>query len=159
MKNNIKIRRYLNGDAKILDEIYYNTIHIINAKDYTKEQLNEWAPKYSEQDFNEWQEKLEKIKPFVALIDDKIVGFAELEPKGHIECFYVHHEYQGFGIGSALMHSIDMEAKNKLLLKIDAEVSITAKSFFENKGFHVIKKHCDIINNVELIHFVMEKYY
>jgi hypothetical protein len=88
MNNKIQVRRYQDGDAKFLSQIYYNTIHTVNAKDYTKEQLDAWAPWSSVQDYSGWQEKLEKIKPFVVLIDDKIVGFAEFEPNGHIDCFY-----------------------------------------------------------------------
>lgn len=158
----IKIRRYQNGDAEFLDEIYYNTIHTINAQDYTKEQLDAWAPKFSESslhDFKEWQKKLEKIKPFVALIDNVIVGFVEFEPTGHIECFYVHHEYQGCGVGSALMSCVDKEAQKKLLVKVDAEVSITAKSFFDAHGFKVVKKQIETCDGVELTHYVMEKKY
>ncbi|MHB1949598.1 MAG: GNAT family N-acetyltransferase [Gammaproteobacteria bacterium] len=44
----------------------------------------------------------------VAVMDDKIVGFAELEDNGHIDCFYCHHEYQGCGVGSALMREIEV---------------------------------------------------
>ena len=77
MNNKIQVRRYQDGDAKFLSQIYYNTIHTVNAKDYTKNQLDAWAPWSSVQDYSGWQEKLEKIKPYVALIDDIIVGFAE----------------------------------------------------------------------------------
>ena len=37
LTNKIKIRRYQQGDVKFLKQIYYNTIHTVNAKDYTKE--------------------------------------------------------------------------------------------------------------------------
>lgn len=36
----------------------------------------------------------------------QIVGFAEFEPNGHIDCFYCHHEWIGKGIISALMKEI-----------------------------------------------------
>ena len=44
MNNKIQVRRYQDGDAKFLSQIYCNTIHTVNAKDYTKEQLDAWAP-------------------------------------------------------------------------------------------------------------------
>lgn len=159
MNNKIQVRRYQDGDANFLIKIYYNTIHTVNAKDYTEQQIEAWAPWSSVQDYSGWQEKLEKIKPFVALINDKIVGFAEFEPNGHIDCFYVHHEYQGSGIGSALIHEIEKEAVNKSISRVYAEVSITAKLFFEAKGFHVVKQQTVMIRGVELINFVMEKRY
>ncbi|KTD03700.1 Acyl-CoA N-acyltransferase [Legionella geestiana] len=159
MNNKIQVRRYQDGDANFLIKIYYNTIHTVNAKDYTEQQIEAWAPWSSVQDYSGWQEKLEKIKPFVALINDKIVGFAEFEPNGHIDCFYVHHEYQGSGIGSALIHEIEKEAVNKSISRVYAEVSITAKMFFEAKGFQVVKQQTVMIRGVELINFVMEKRY
>jgi GNAT superfamily N-acetyltransferase len=156
MKNKILVRRYQDGDAKHIARIYYNTIHTVNSKDYTKEQLDAWAPYSSLQDCG-WQEKLDKIKPFVALIGDTIVGFGEFEPNGHIDCFYVHHEFQGVGVGTALMHEIETEAREKLLPKIYAEVSITARPFFESKGFQIVKQQMVQIRGVELTNFVMEK--
>jgi len=159
MNNKIQVRRYQDGDAKFLSRIYYNTIHTVDARDYTKEQIDAWAPWSSVQDYSGWQEKLEKIKPYVALIDDIIVGFAEFEPTGHIDCFYVHHEFQGSGVGSALIHEIEKEAVDKSISRVYAEVSITAKPFFEAKGFHVVKQQAATIRGVELINFVMEKRY
>lgn len=40
----IKIRKYQLSDAKSLAQIYYNTIHKINIADYSKEQIEAWAP-------------------------------------------------------------------------------------------------------------------
>jgi len=158
MNNKIKVRRYQEGDAKFLSQIYYTTIHTINAKDYTKEQRNAWAPR-SALETDGWEKKWLNLPPFVALIDNKIVGFAEFESNGHIDCFYVHHEFQGCGIGSLLMREIEKEANDKALPRIYAEVSITARPFFEAKGFNVVKQQTVTIRGVELTNFIMEKYY
>ncbi len=158
MRSKIFVRRYHDGDAKTIAEIYYNTIHTINAKDYNQEQLDAWAPYSSVKDYSGWGEKLQKIKPFVAVIDNQVVGFAEFELNGHIDCFYVHHEFQGHGVGSALMREIEIEAREKLLGRIYAEVSITAKPFFEAKGFKVVKQQTVSLRGMELVNFVMEKF-
>lgn len=157
MVKKIQVRRYRDKDVESLSQIYYNTIHIINARDYTKAQLDAWAPWSSVQDYSGWKEKLEKTKPYVALINDKVVGFAEFEPNGHIDCFYVHHEFQGCGVGLALMSEIEREVIQKSLSRIYAEVSITAKPFFEKMGFNVVKPQTVIIRGVELNNFIMEK--
>lgn len=39
----MEIRQYQQSDCKILTELFYNTVHTVNAKDYTVEQLNVWA--------------------------------------------------------------------------------------------------------------------
>ena len=37
------VRGYQMSDCKEITELFYNTVHTINAKDYTKEQLPETA--------------------------------------------------------------------------------------------------------------------
>ena len=39
----MKIREYKSSDCKEVSELFYNTVHTINNKDYTKEQLDVWA--------------------------------------------------------------------------------------------------------------------
>jgi len=91
------------------------------------------------------------------VVDQTIVGFAEFEKNGHIDCFYVHHEWQGKGVGSALIKAIDERAKKQNIPRIFAEVSITAKPFFSHKGFHLVKEQTVMIRGVEMKNFVMEK--
>lgn len=37
------IRKYKFSDCKELAELFYNTVHSVNAKDYNERQLNVWA--------------------------------------------------------------------------------------------------------------------
>ncbi|MHB1949596.1 MAG: GNAT family N-acetyltransferase [Gammaproteobacteria bacterium] len=156
MNKKITIRSYVEADAASLAAIFYHTIHKINAKDYSPEQLDAWAPR-SRLETEGWIRKWKKLPPIVAVMDDKIVGFAELEDNGHIDCFYCHHEYQGCGIGSALMREIENRAEKNNLKKIFAEVSITARPFFEAKGFTVKKEQSVTVRGMVLTNFVMEK--
>lgn len=156
-KHDITTRPYNKNDAHDLSLIYYNTIHNINSKDYTPGQINAWAPT-SSLEIKDWQKKWERIPPIIALINDQIVGFSEFEPNGHIDCFYVHHLFQGRGIGNFLMIKIEEKAHSNNITKIYAEVSISAKPFFIRKGFKVIKQQIVTIRNQELQNFIMEKY-
>lgn len=156
MNNKIIIRSYREVDAPFLAAIFFNTIHIINAKDYSPEQLDAWAPP-SRLEPEDWMRKWQKIPPIVAAINDIIVGFAEFEDNGHIDCFYCHHEYQGCGVGSALMKRIEDIAEQNNIGKIFAEVSTTAKPFFEAKGFVVKKEQSVAVRGMTLTNFVMEK--
>jgi putative acetyltransferase len=98
-----------------------------------------------------------KTFAIIAVINDKIVGFAEFEGNGHIDCFYCHHEYQGCGVGSALIKEIENRAIKSKINKIFAEVSITEKPFFESKCFAIKKEQSVIIRGMTLTNFVMEK--
>ena len=65
-KKKIVVRAYASNDAADLAKIYYNTIHEVNAKDYSEIQLDAWAPK-SSIEADSWFKKFEKTKPLVAV--------------------------------------------------------------------------------------------
>lgn len=157
-KQDILIRAYRPDDAVALANIYYNTIHTINAKDYTQEQLDVWAPASTLNDLSGWQKKWEQIPPLVAIVRETVVGFTEFEESGHIDCFYCHHDWIGKGVGRSLMRAIESKADEKGIKRIYAEVSITAKTFFERAGFQKVKQQVVVRKNVELTNFVMEKF-
>lgn len=156
MKDKIEIRKYRPQDARDLANIYYHTIHNINIRDYSEEQINAWAPE-SCLALDGWKKKWKKLSPIVATINDQIVGFAEFCDNGYIDCFYVHHIFQGKAVGSALIREIEHRALKKNISRIYAEVSITAKSFFLKNGFEVVKDQLIKIRDVELRNFLMEK--
>ncbi|MGK5594530.1 MAG: GNAT family N-acetyltransferase [Parachlamydiaceae bacterium] len=153
----IFIRRYVSQDAPFLAKIFYDTIHTINAKDYTKEQLDAWAPESSLQ-AERWSEKFARTRPFVALVNEEVVGFAEFEHSGFIDCFYCHHDWIGKGVGSTLMQKIFDEAQFMGITRLFSNVSTTAKPFFEKKGFSILEKQVVVRNDVELINYKMEKF-
>lgn len=152
----IIVREYKPEDAQDLANIYYNTIHQINSQHYTAEQVNVWAPE-SSLNADRWARKFEKTKPFIAMIGNVVVGFAEFEANGHIDCFYCHHKYIGCGVGSALMKSIDEKASQNGIERIFAEVSITARPFFEKHGFTTIVQQTITRQDVQLTNYKMEK--
>jgi putative acetyltransferase len=152
----VTIRRYKLEDAEDLANIYYNTIHRINSKHYTQEQVDAWAPETS-LNAKRWAEKFERTQPFVAVADESIVGFAEFEPDGHIDCFYCHHDWIGKGVGSKLMQAIEELARTQGIKRIFSEVSITAKPFFERCGFHVLVQQTVVMRGIELTNYKMEK--
>ena len=55
------------------------------------------------------------------MIGEIIVGFVEFESNGYIDCFYSHHKYIGFGVGSALMAAVYEIAIQKEIKRIFAE--------------------------------------
>lgn len=43
MKDKVVIRKYEASDCAEIIKLFYNTVHRVNARDYTEEQLNVWA--------------------------------------------------------------------------------------------------------------------
>ena len=96
----IMIREYREADGKETAELFYNTVHIVNAKDYTKEQLAVWAN--AQIDRNKWNQSFQKHYSIVAMIDDIIVGFGDIDQTGYLDRLYVHSDYQRKGISTAI---------------------------------------------------------
>ncbi|RXJ96297.1 hypothetical protein CRV00_01365 [Malaciobacter molluscorum] len=150
----MQIIKYDKKYQKIIPKLFTNTIHKTCNKEYTKEQLNAWANLHI--DYKSWEERLNKTKPYLAILDEKLIGFAEFY-EDYIDCFYVHHEYQGFGVGKMLLNHIFKITKEKKQTSLRVNASITAKPFFEKSGFIEVKKNKVVRNNIELINFSMEK--
>ena len=151
----MNIRRYQTGDHREIAELFYRSVHESCGRDYTKQQREAWAP--TPVDNEKWKRRCDGKKPFLVVEKDQILGFAELENDGHIDCFYVHPEHQKKGVGSFLLNHLENVAGKKGIKKLFAEVSLTAKTFFEGRGFKIVRTNEININNQVLKNFKMEK--
>jgi putative acetyltransferase len=159
------IRKYQNEDTDEIIQLFYDTVHQINIRDYSQKQINAWAPK-NMTSIN-WVNRLSDKITYVAEENiaenitenktKKILGFAQLETSGHIDCFYCHHQYQGIGIGSRLLNQIELTALNLGIKRLFTEASITAKPFFENKGFSLVNPQEVECRGEIFINYVMKK--
>ncbi len=52
------IRKYEEKDLNSIIKLFYDTVHFINIKDYTQEQVNVWAPENIDE--NLWNKSLLK---------------------------------------------------------------------------------------------------
>ncbi|MGJ5676197.1 MAG: GNAT family N-acetyltransferase [Nostochopsis sp.] len=151
----MNIRKFHHQDTQEIMQLFYDTVHNINIRDYTSEQVNAWAPQYM--DYRRWNEHLHSKMSYVAELDGQIIGFAQLEPDGHIDCFYCHKDFQGIGVGSKLLDTLQTQAKALGIKRVFAEVSITAKGFFEHKGFQVTNQQTVERRSVKFINYCMDK--
>ena len=119
--------------------------HRLNARDYTPEQVNAWAPRiYPDAS---WQRRFRRYRVLVAEDSGEVVGFAELAPRGEIDCFYVHHAHQHRGVGSALIARIEQKAYDRGNSRLTADVSLIAEPFFRRKGFRIARRQLKIYPN------------
>ncbi len=149
----MRIRRYEPSDCKDLAELFYNTVHSINAKDYTEEQLNVWAT--GSVDLEKWNKSLLENFTVIAIENNIIVGFGDIDKSGYLDRLYVHKGYQNKGIATAIC---DVLEKAFDVDKISTQASITAKYFFEKRGYKVVKEQKVERKGVLLTNYVMERY-
>lgn len=152
----ITIRNYKESDTKALWNIHFNTIRNINIRDYSQAQVEAWAPDVFDNSI--WLKRMKGLNPFVAVIDNVIVGYTDLQSNGLIDHFFCHHEYQGQGVGKALMNHILRVGNQREVKRFYSEVSITARPFYEHFGFNVVQKQDVEIRGKKLRNFVMEKF-
>ena len=139
----MQIRRFRKEDAGALWELVFNTVHQINAGDYTEEQGDAWAPKNLDKIW--WSRELSEKSPFILHTGNVIYGYADIQENGHINHFFVAHDCQRQGKGTILLNVLAENALAMGLKKMTVEASITARPFFEHHGFVVIKRETDAI--------------
>ena len=86
-----------------------------------------------------------------------MVGFASMTDEGYVDLMYVHHEHQGKGIGTALLGNLEEFAERNDKKALSADVSITARPFFEKRGFGVIKIQSREIKDITFSIYMMTK--
>jgi len=146
-------------DTATISTLFCDTVHHINSHDYTPAQINAWAPKDINKDINIdfWVNRLSQSITYVAEETDQIIGFGNLEPNGHLDCFYCHKDFQRMGVGSQLLATIEATARSLKIQTLFTEASITARPFFEAKGFRVITPQTVERRGQLFLNFVMEK--
>ena len=108
----IEVRGATAGDASAVADMFYNTVLNVNVGDYSVAQVEAWAGPAPDPEM--WERRIaedDARNMFVATKEDRVVGFAELEEDGHVDTLFVHHQYQGCGIASALLDRIEAEAR------------------------------------------------
>lgn len=146
------LRRYHTSDCEYLAELFYQTVHNVNTKDYTKEQLDVWAT--GNVNLDEWNKSFLEHLTIVAVKNEIITGFGDMDETGYLDRLYVHKDYQGQGIASAICDELEQQVN---VNKIITHASITAKTFFEQRGYSIIKGQQVIRNGISLTNYVMEK--
>ena len=146
------LRDYTPSDCKTLAELFFHTVHIINAKDYSEEQLNAWATGHI--DLEQWNCSFLSHYTVVAEIDGTVVGFGDIDNTGYLDRLFVHADCQHQGIATAICDKLEQASHAE---KIVAHASITAKGFFEKRGYKIVAKQQVERQGILLTNYVMER--
>lgn len=151
----MRLRMAQFSDLEEMQELYVDTIKSICIKDYNEEQIAVWTS--TVQNAERWNKVLTDQLVLLAEKNNKIVGYGTLDNGNYIDFFYIHKDFQGQGIANSILSQIESQAKKTGNTLLTSDVSITAKPFFEKKGFKVLKEQKNIRKGIELINFKMEK--
>lgn len=148
----MRIRKYVPDDCPELLRLFYETVHAVNAKDYTEVQLNAWAS--GNENEARWNAVLMKNYSVVAEQDGKIVGFGDIGADAFLDKLYVHKDFQRRGIATAICDELERRFSNG---RIFVHASITARPFFEKRNYKVRRERRVSRLGVVLTNFLMEK--
>ncbi len=147
----MEIRAYRPSDCGELAKLFYDTVHTVNARDYTREQLDAWAD--GQIDLEQWNRSFLAHESVVAVDGERIIGFGDLADSNYLDRLFVHRDCQGRGVATAICDRLERAARGTVV----THASITARPFFEKRGYRVIKERQVERRGVLLTNFVMEK--
>lgn len=151
----MELRKYDLNDCTQLAQLFFHTVHTVNAKDYSKAQLDVWAT--GNIDLSRWNQSFIEHHTVVAEIGGNIVGFGDMDNSGYLDRLYVHKDYQRQGIATALVNALEQKAIVCGLTCFTTHASITAKAFFERLGYYTVCENRLVRSGIELTNFTMEK--
>lgn len=148
----MELRLYRSEDCLALARLFYDTVHTVNARDYTPEQLNAWADGHV--DLAAWDASFLAHHTLVAEKNGEILGFADMDGAGYLDRLYVHKDHQGRGVATALCSALEAACPVK---SFTTHASLTARPFFESRGYQVLRRQTVVRHGISLENFVMEK--
>ena len=156
MKANFIIRAALQSDAVELKKLFQNTVLAINRRDYSQAEVEDWAS--CGDDLSNIEDMI-KTHYFIVAVNQQseIVGFSSITPQGYLHSMFVHKDFQGEGIATMLLNEIEQYAITNGIIRITSEVSLTARPFFEKKGYVVEEEQKRKANQLSLTNFWMAK--
>ncbi|WET51671.1 GNAT family N-acetyltransferase [Chryseobacterium indologenes] len=152
----IIIRKANPKDLPAMLRLFKDTITSVCREDYNTDQLEAW--KSGSENTERWLNVIKKQYILIAESENKMIGFCTLAQGNYIDLLFVHKDHQHQGIASRLYHLIEQRAIQQDQKLLTADVSKTAKPFFEKMDFRVIQEQIVNVKGINLINYKMEKH-
>lgn len=131
----MEIREYRKSDLRAILGLFVDTVRKINVRDYTHSQIEAWVS--GALNVDAWDRSLSEHHSLVACDGGLIIGFGDIDRTGYLDRLYVHPDYQGQGIASVLCDRLESFVGVSV---ITVHSSITARPFFEKRGYEVVRE-------------------
>lgn len=151
----ISFEPFCADDAHDAERLFHETVHAVNARDYTASQLDAWAPR-EEAQRDMVVEKLRRQAGVAARECGILIGFGTLDECG-IDMLYVHKDRQGQGIARRILLELERMSADRGLNDSVAYASATARPFFEKMGYKLDYENVAVRGGVPLTNYRMSK--
>lgn len=153
----IRLRKAEANDLPELHSVFEKSVRNSCNKDYTDQQINAWIERASP---SRWQELFASDLQFVTAEETnsfQLAGFTSFNRQGYLHSMFVQPQHQGKGIATLLLNYAEDFVSRNHIPSLFAEVSLTARPFFEKHGFVAEEKQLIKVNGVGMINFRMRK--
>lgn len=146
------LREYRQEDCLSVIRLFQETVRAVNSRDYSPEQIAVWAP--FDVDVEKWNSSLLSHHSLLCVEGERLLGFGDIDEEGYLDRLYVSKDHQGMGVATLLCEALESLRPFERIL---THASITARPFFEKRGYVVLKEQQVERSGVLLTNFVMEK--
>ena len=151
----MELRKYRTEDLPQIARLFRDTIRTINTRDYTPPQVEAWSSAWealqSRDDF------FSTLYTLVAVENGQVAGYGNLDGSGYLDHLYVHKDFQGRGIATALCQALEQHARDLGCREVTVHASITARPFFEHRGYRTEEERTEQRLGVSLVNYAMQK--
>lgn len=150
----MELRTYRPEDLPEIARLFYDTINTVNLKDYSPEQVRVWSGCW--EGLLERNDFFQRLYTLVAVEQGQIAAYGNIDGSGYLDHLYVHKDFQGQGLATALCDALEARCTAQGLKTVTTHASITARPFFEKRGY-VTKKAQEVerqgvlLTNYEMI--------
>jgi len=138
MSDEWPLRPYLPADLVPLRELFAASVEELMQDDYDEDQRAAWVS--MAEDGDEFAARLAEQVTLVVEAEGEHLGFAALKDNTVIDMLYVHPDFAGQGIGTALADALEKIAKSRGAKSLTVESSETAQMFFEERGYEATRR-------------------
>lgn len=124
-------------------------------EDYTFRERTAWSNAVKKT--KNWNKSIKEEYFIIAEIDGIIVGFSSMKNNDYLNLMYVHKDFTRKGIANKMFENIKSKSIELGGEKLSADVSKTARPFFEKQGFRVIKENQNLIDKEVITNYRMSE--
>ena len=150
------IRPYRHADASDTLAVFLAAVTETAAADYSPEQIQAWA-RPEARELSTWHVAMQERNSYVVTVNGSPVGFSDVSSQGHIGMLFVAPRHQRQGVARQLIGYVESHARQAQMTELTADVSITARPFFECCGFTVQAEQHPVKAGVQLTNYKMKK--
>jgi len=133
MSDDYPLRPFLPADTMALRDLFAQSIDELTVDDYDEDQRIAWAS--TAEDADAFRTRLANMLTLVVQLDREYLGFGSLKDNKTIDMLYVHPDYAGEGVGTALADALEKIAGARGAEAVTVDASDTAVPFFERRGY------------------------